>query len=71
MGGFGRGGEGLGRRQIDVLKIDQERDAITDSGVEVWNLLEQHKIQSTYLVHPKRIPNLKPKLRTTLVLQMF
>lgn len=37
-------------RQIDVLKIDQERDAITDSGVEVWNLLEQHKIKNVALV---------------------
>ena len=37
-------------RQIDVLKIDQERDAISDSGVEIWNLLEERKIRNVALV---------------------
>ncbi len=37
-------------RQIDVLRIDQGRDAISDSGVEIWNLLEQHKIQNVILM---------------------
>ncbi|MBU6294744.1 MAG: cysteine hydrolase [Planctomycetes bacterium] len=37
-------------RQIDVLKIDQDRDAITDSGTEVWNLLEERGIRNVALV---------------------
>lgn len=37
-------------RQIDVLKIDQEKDAISDSGVEIWNLLEARGIQNVILM---------------------
>jgi len=37
-------------RQIDVLRIDQEKDAITDSGVEVWNLLEDRRIDNVILM---------------------
>ena len=36
-------------RQIDVLKI-HDRDAITDSGVEVWNLLEARGIRHVILM---------------------
>jgi nicotinamidase-related amidase len=36
-------------RQYDVLKIQNE-DAITDSGVETWNLIEQRSIQNVILV---------------------
>jgi len=36
-------------RQYDVLKIRAE-DAITDSGVETWNLLEQRGIKNVILV---------------------
>jgi nicotinamidase-related amidase len=36
-------------RQIDVLKIDPE-DAISDSGIEVWNLLEQRSITNVILL---------------------
>lgn len=36
-------------RQIDVLKIHDE-DAISDSGVEIWNLLEQRGITNVILV---------------------
>jgi nicotinamidase-related amidase len=36
-------------RQIDVLKI-HDRDAITDSGVEVWNLLEARGITGVILM---------------------
>ncbi len=36
-------------RQIDVLKIRDE-DAISDSGVEIWNLLEQRGIQNVILM---------------------
>ena len=32
------------KRQIDILRID-DRDAISDSGEEVWNLLEHHGIR--------------------------
>jgi nicotinamidase-related amidase len=35
-------------RQIDVLRID-EQDAISDSGVEIWNLLEQRGIKNIIL----------------------
>lgn len=36
-------------RQIDVLRIDQEKDAISDSGVEIWNLLESRNIDNVIL----------------------
>ncbi len=36
-------------RQIDVLRIDQKKDAISDSGVEIWNLLESRNIDSVIL----------------------
>jgi nicotinamidase-related amidase/type 1 glutamine amidotransferase len=35
--------------QIDILKIHDE-DAISDSGVEIWNLLEQRGIKNVILV---------------------
>lgn len=37
-------------RQTDMLTIDQDQDAITDSGVEVWNLLESRGIENVLLV---------------------
>ena len=37
-------------KQIDVLRIDQEKDAISDSGVEIWNLLEQRGIENVILM---------------------
>lgn len=36
-------------RQIDLLEI-HERDAISDSGVEIWNLLEQRGIRHVMLL---------------------
>src|SRR5262249_41619074 len=36
-------------RQIDVLKV-HDGDAISDSGVEIWNLLEQRGIRNVILV---------------------
>lgn len=36
-------------RQIDMIKIHDE-DAISDSGVEIWNLLEQRGIKNVILV---------------------
>ncbi|MDI1311457.1 MAG: isochorismatase family protein, partial [Prosthecobacter sp.] len=37
-------------KQIDVLRIDQEKDAISDSGVEIWNLLEERNIDNVILM---------------------
>lgn len=37
-------------RQIDMLRIDQEKDAISDSGVEIWNLLESRHIDNVILM---------------------
>jgi lysophospholipase L1-like esterase/nicotinamidase-related amidase len=37
-------------KQIAVLRIDQEKDAISDSGVEIWNLLEARGIDQVILM---------------------
>ncbi len=37
-------------KQIDTLRIDQEKDAISDSGVEIWNLLESKYIDNVILM---------------------
>lgn len=37
-------------KQIDVLRIDQAKDAISDSGVEIWNLLESRNIDNVILM---------------------
>jgi len=37
------------RRQIDTIEIRNE-DAISDSGVEIWNLLEQHGIDNVIIM---------------------
>ena len=34
----------------ETERIDDQRDAITDSGVEVWNLLEERGIQNVMLL---------------------
>lgn len=36
--------------QIDVLKIDGERDFISDKGVEIWNLLEAKGVKNVILM---------------------
>jgi lysophospholipase L1-like esterase/nicotinamidase-related amidase len=36
-------------RQIEGLRIDHERDAISDSGGEIWNLLEARAVQNVIL----------------------
>lgn len=36
-------------RQIDGLRIDQEKDVISDSGVEIWNVLEARQIDNVIL----------------------
>ena len=45
----GRNPKAPWKAQIDVLKI-HDQDAISDSGVEIWNLLEQRGIQHVILV---------------------
>lgn len=37
-------------KQIDMLRIDQTKDAISDSGVEIWNLLESRHIDNVILM---------------------
>ncbi|MBB08841.1 MAG: nicotinamidase [Roseibacillus sp.] len=37
-------------RQLDLLEIDGEKDAITDNGTENWNLLEQHGVKNVILL---------------------
>ena len=37
-------------KQIDKLRIDQDKDAISDSGVEIWNLLEARNIDNVILM---------------------
>ena len=37
-------------KQLDVLRIDQAKDAISDSGVEIWNLLESRHIDNVILM---------------------
>lgn len=37
-------------KQIDTLRIDQSKDAISDSGVEIWNLLEARNIDNVILM---------------------
>lgn len=37
-------------KQIDVLRIDQDADAISDSGTEIWNLLEARGIRNVILM---------------------
>ncbi|MGY8690397.1 MAG: ThuA domain-containing protein [Verrucomicrobiales bacterium] len=37
-------------RQTEGLTIDPDKDAITDDGVENWNLLEQHGIKNVILL---------------------
>jgi len=46
---IGRNPRSPWKSQIDVLTI-HDQDAITDSGVETWNLLEQHHIENIILV---------------------
>ena len=37
-------------KQIDLLRIDQDLDAISDSGSEIWNLLEARDIDNVILM---------------------
>lgn len=46
---LGRNPKAPWKRQIDTLEI-RDQDAISDSGVEIWNLLEQRGIQHVMLL---------------------
>ena len=46
---MGRNPRAPWKRQIDVLKIDADRDFITDQGEEVWSILEQRGINNVIL----------------------
>ncbi len=45
----GRNPKAPWKAQIDTLKI-QEGDAISDSGIEIWNLLEDRKVKNVILL---------------------
>jgi len=45
----GRNPKAAWARQTDALRIDQEVDAISDSGTEIWNLLEARGIRNVIL----------------------
>lgn len=38
------------KKQIEILSIDSDKDVISDSGVEIWNLLEDRKIKNVILM---------------------
>ena len=38
------------KRQIDLINIDDDKDYITDSGVENWNILESKKIKNVMIL---------------------
>jgi type 1 glutamine amidotransferase/nicotinamidase-related amidase len=38
------------KRQIDILSIDADKDVISDSGVEIWNLLEARGVKNVILM---------------------
>ena len=49
LASLGRNPRAPWKRQIDVLEI-KDHDAISDSGVEIWNLLEQRGTQNVILL---------------------
>ncbi|MFM2095669.1 MAG: hypothetical protein RIS70_2793, partial [Planctomycetota bacterium] len=49
LAGMGRAPRSPWKAQIDVIKI-YEQDAISDSGVEIWNLLEQRGIKNVIVL---------------------
>ncbi len=46
---MGRNPQAPWKRQIDVLTIDADRDFISDQGDEVWNILEDRRIDNVIL----------------------
>ncbi len=49
LAGMGRNPKSPWKAQLDILKIHDE-DAISDSGVEIWNLMEERGIKNVILV---------------------
>jgi type 1 glutamine amidotransferase/nicotinamidase-related amidase len=49
LASLGRNPKAPWKAQIDTLKV-QDGDAISDSGIEIWNLLEERKIKNVILV---------------------
>ncbi len=49
LAGMGRGPRSPWKAQYDVIKI-HDQDAVSDSGVEVWNLLEQRAIKNVIVL---------------------
>jgi nicotinamidase-related amidase/type 1 glutamine amidotransferase len=49
LAGLGRDPRAPWKRECDLLTMD-ERDAVSDSGVEIWNLLEQRGIDNVILM---------------------
>ncbi len=49
LAGMGRDPKSPWKAEIDLLKIHDD-DAISDSGVEIWNLLEQRRIKNVVLM---------------------
>ena len=47
---IGRNPRSPWKRQVDLIDIDGERDAISDNGFEIWNLLEARGIKNVMLV---------------------
>jgi len=47
---IGRNPRSPWQRQVDLIDINAERDAISDNGFEIWNLLESHGIKNVMLV---------------------
>ncbi len=47
---LGRNPRSPWKRQVDLIEIDAKRDAISDSGIEIWNLLEARGIRNVLLV---------------------
>ncbi|HEX7380156.1 MAG TPA: ThuA domain-containing protein [Pirellulales bacterium] len=50
LASIGRNPKAPWKAQLAALKIDDAKDAISDSGVEIWNLLEQRGIKNVILL---------------------
>lgn len=50
LAGTGRNPRAPWKRQVDVLEIDQQTDYISDSGVEIWSLMEQKGLKNVMLM---------------------
>ena len=46
---MGRNPRGPWKKQADLIDIDNDKDFITDSGIHVWNILEQQGVKNVIL----------------------